>query len=186
VPLAVEVRERHNAAGLVVKKINAFRRSQVVCSPNCATTYIENNYWGEEEQQLKELLIHLYFEVAGRWVVHIGAAPRHTELQMYGGPLSDEQFWTTMKDLATRTHLSVRKFEFPALSAADVDGVDGWDMAAGAAPFEAQKSSADEQRPDGAFPVLRRDPVVPSAVPVPQGGDHAGSEALMALLANMP
>lgn len=112
----------------------AFRRGQVVCSPNCAATFIETYYRGEQAAQLKELLVHLYYAITGQRVIHIYPAPRHTELQAYGGEMSDIEFWKRMAELSEQTSINVRKFTFPLLSADDIHGADGWGAARAAAP----------------------------------------------------
>jgi hypothetical protein len=138
VPLAVEVREvPPQVEGQSMVRVPAFQRGQVTCSPNCAMTFIESHFRGEEGTQLKELLVHLYHAVTGRWVIHIEPAPRHTQLQAYGGDLSDQEFWIRMRGLVQQTHLSIRNFDFPLLSADDSDGVDGWKVAEDAIPYDA-------------------------------------------------
>lgn len=103
-----------------------FKRKLVTCTPNCSVTYIETHMKGEQAAQAKELLVHLYFAVHGARVHLIPPAPRHTELQAYGGQLSDLEFWEKMRGLAQETGQSTKKFNFAPVSAELENAPDGW------------------------------------------------------------
>ena len=107
----------------------AFKRGHVTCSPNCAVTFIETHYDVEKQSQFKELLVHLHHVVTGKRVVHIEKAPSHTELRMYHGKLTIDEFWEKMKALALKTQLSTRKFDLKYGQRVSEKGTDGWGAA---------------------------------------------------------
>lgn len=107
----------------------AFKRGHVTCSPNCAVTFIETHYDVEKQSQFKELLVHLHHAVTGKRVVHIEKAPCHTELRMYHGKLTIDEFWEKMKALAQKTKLSTRKFDLKYGQGVSEEGTDGWGAA---------------------------------------------------------
>lgn len=79
-----------------------YRRLGVTCTANCAVTYIETHMKGDYAMQAKENVIHLYYAMHGVRVLRIVAAPPHTELEAYGGRLTDKEFWEALHKLDPR------------------------------------------------------------------------------------
>lgn len=70
------------------KIVYSFRRRKeagVTCSANCAMTYVNTCLRGNEADEAKELIIHLYYARFEKRVVWIEPSPRHTQMAIYGG-----------------------------------------------------------------------------------------------------
>jgi len=114
---------------------NAYKRKQVVCTPPCAARFIEQHMRGEDAFNAREMLVQWYNDVHNLRVVHIPPAPLHTDLQAYGGKMSDVEFWTTIRKLLQEINMSSYCFTFPEIDAELADAPDGWSLAE---PFDAR------------------------------------------------
>ena len=68
------------------------------CTFNCAARYIDSAY-PQKHWRMRDNLCTVYQMFTGRRVPHIPAAPSKTELRMFGGTLSEDQFWGAMRRL---------------------------------------------------------------------------------------
>ena len=73
------------------------------CTFNCAARYIDTVYppqaFPAKHFKMRDNLCTIYALFTGRRVRHIAAAPPKTELQMYGGTLTEENYWEALRQL---------------------------------------------------------------------------------------
>ena len=73
------------------------------CTFNCAARYIDTMYppqaFPQKHWRMTDNLCTVYQMFTGRRVSHVPAAPSKTELRMFGGTLSEDQFWGAMRRL---------------------------------------------------------------------------------------
>lgn len=138
----------------------AFRRMGVTCTFNCAATCISNRLRGEKERQARELLLHLYHSMHGERPARIVEAPDRTELQAYGGSLSDKEFWEKLHRLDPKHGLP----SYKTVIAPPREGFHtAWEAGELAPPLPAEEVlSAEEARP---------------GAPAGSAADAAGSDA---------
>jgi hypothetical protein len=73
------------------------------CTFNCAGGYVDTQYppqaYPQKHWRMRDGLCTVYQLFTGHRVRHIPPSPAKTELRKYGGTLSEEQFWKTLRRL---------------------------------------------------------------------------------------
>jgi hypothetical protein len=69
------------------------------CTFNCSARWINDNMHDNAAWTARNELYWVYFYFTGYKVTKITPAPSRTELQMYGGNLTEEAFWQKLREL---------------------------------------------------------------------------------------
>jgi hypothetical protein len=111
------------------RKILAYERLGVVCTANCAASYIDANMHGEKAAQSKIMLIQLYHSMFGVRVMRIEPAPLYTDMCIYGGTLSEENYRDQLRARDNK-HGLPSAVRFPDIPAKEKNCTNGWDIGA--------------------------------------------------------
>jgi len=143
IPASMEMRRVRTSPTTPPVSVVVFERLGVTCSPNCSASYIAHAMHGTRGAQARENLLHLHYAMTGRRFINIREAPFYTELESFGGSLSDAQFWKTLEKLAPENSSLAYRLDFDFSE--EPRGCSGWNACAdGAASCEDGAASCED------------------------------------------